>query len=309
MKKIGIILINYNSWQVTKECLESLSLVETDQAELDIVLVDNASGQSIAKQFSDFKKRHAHLHLTLIENSENLGFAGGNNRGITHCMEHGADYIMLLNNDTIVDKKFIDPLVSFFEKGSPAGVISPKIYFAPGYEYHQERYKESEKGNIIWYAGGHIDWDNVYASHRGVDEVDIGRYNAPKKTGFISGCCFMVKQEVFEKIGLLDDAYFMYLEDVDFCVRAKRAGYELWLVPQSFIWHKNAQSSGKSGSSIHVYYQTRNRLLFGFKYASLRTKIALARDSMRIVARGGIRKEAVIDYYCGRMGRKEFHES
>ena len=302
MKTVGIVLINFNSWEETKECLESLSHVVSDTAEVKIVLVDNASKESIKYQVSSIKKKHK-ITVSLIENTENLGFAGGNNTGIRELLKEQVDYIMLLNNDTLVDKNFMDPLIELFETEPNAGISSPKIYFAPGYEFHKDRYKESEKGNVIWYAGGSIDWDNVYASHRGVDEVDIGRYNSAKKTPFISGCCMIIKREVIEKIGVLDGRYFMYLEDVDFCMRAKQAGFGLWYVPQSYIRHKNAQSSGKSGSDIHVYYQTRNRLLFGFRYASLRTKLALVRDSLRIVSKGGIRKKAVFDYYLGRLGK------
>ncbi|MCR4263912.1 MAG: glycosyltransferase family 2 protein [Candidatus Roizmanbacteria bacterium] len=309
MKTVGILLINFNSWQETKACLESLSRVVSQRVELKILVVDNASESDVSRPISDFRKKHKNIPVLFIQNKENLGFAGGNNVGIKELLKENVDYVMLLNNDTIVASNFIDPLIELFETEPNAGIATPKIYFASGYEFHRDRYKESEKGKVIWYAGGIIDWDNVYASHRGVDEVDIGRYNTAKKTAFISGCCMMIKKDVFEKVGHLDERYFMYLEDVDFCRRAKQEGYKLWYVPQSIIWHKNAQSSGKPGSDIHVYYQTRNRLLFGFQYAPLRTKLALLRDSLRIVIKGGMRKTAVIDYYLGRLGKRDFHAS
>lgn len=302
MKTVGIVLINFNGWQDATECLKSLAQVETLH-QLKVVLVDNASREEERPKISVIRRYKKNLRLEIIQNQENLGFAGGNNVGIKKLLDDKVDFIMLLNNDTIVDKHFIDPLVALFKEQPHAGIASPKIYFAPGYEFHRDRYKESEKGKVIWYAGGIIDWDNVYAYHYGVDDVDIGRYNTVKKTTFISGCCMMMKREVVENIGLLDEKYFMYLEDVDFCMRAKRATFELWFVPQSYIWHKNAQSSGKPGSSLHIYYLTRNRLLFGFTYASLRTKIALIRDSLRKIVRGELQKRAVVDYYLGRLGK------
>ncbi|MBI5619624.1 glycosyltransferase family 2 protein [Candidatus Gottesmanbacteria bacterium] len=184
------------------------------------------------------------------------------------------------------------------------GIAGSKIYFAKGHEYHRDRYKKDERGKVIWYAGGVIDWDNMYASHRGVDEVDQGQFNRIQETPFVTGCSMMIKKEVFDKIGLLDQRLFAYLEDVDFCVRAKQAGYKLLYVPQSVIWHTNAGSSGV-GSDTHQYYMTRNRLLVGFRYAPLRTKFALLREATRTIIGGSsIRRKAVLDALIGRLGKQ-----
>ena len=116
----------------------------------------------------------------------------------------------------------------------------------------------------------------------------------------------MIKREVIEKTGYLDEKYFMYLEDVDYAMRAREKGYEIWFVPASHVWHKNAQSSGKSGSDLHVYYQTRNRLLFGMKYAAFKTKLALVRNSIHVIKTNPKRQDAVLDFYLARFGRKNF---
>jgi GT2 family glycosyltransferase len=115
----------------------------------------------------------------------------------------------------------------------------------------------------------------------------------------------LIKKEVFEKIGLLDKNYFAYWEDVDFCQRAKRTGFKVVYAPNAIIWHKNASSSGRPGSVTHMYYQTRNRLIFGFCYASLRTKMALFRESLRFLISGGVKRKAVWDFYLGKLGRGE----
>jgi hypothetical protein len=233
---------------------------------------------------------------------ENKGFSGGNNVGIKLALESGNDYILLLNNDTLVKPDFLEELTKTAKSGNKIGIVGPKIYFAPGFEFHKERYKKNERGSVFWYAGGEIDWENMYASHRGVDEVDIGQYDNKGKTDFVSGCCMLVKREVFEEIGCLDDQLYLYLEDLDFCLRAKEAGYKIIYEPRSEIWHKNASSSDKPGSRLHQYYQTRNRLILGMRYAPLRTKLALLRESVRLLKKGGIRRRAVLDFYFYRWG-------
>jgi hypothetical protein len=156
---------------------------------------------------------------------------------------------------------------------------------------------------VLWFAGGVIDWDNMYAFHRGVDDVDKGQYDSMYDTDFITGCSMFIKSEVFEKVGLLDEKFFMYLEDVDFCLRARKKGYRLLYIPKSVIWHKNAGSTGRPGHDLHDYYFTRNRLLLGVRYAPLRTKFALFRESIKYLMKGpDIRKNAVADAYLGHFG-------
>lgn len=298
MTNISIILVNWNGEKDTLACLASLKKVSMHQrVNASVIVVDNGSTDdsvaAIQKNFPD---------VEVMEAGKNSGFAAGNNVGIRFALENGADYIWLLNNDTSVDKNALVALLEAW-KDPRVGIAGSKIYFAPGNEFHKERYQKPEQGKVLWYAGGNIDWQNMYASHRGVDEVDKGQYDRIEETGFVTGCSMMVKKQVFEKVGLLDEKFFAYLEDLDLCLRAKQMGYKLFYVPQSIVWHKNAGSSGV-GSSLHQYYMTRNRLFIGMRYASLRTKFAIARETIRSILNGPpIRRKAVIDALTGRWGK------
>ncbi len=289
MTRVAIILVNWNGKNDTLACLTSLYALTHPRINASTIVVDNGSTDdsvsAIRKRFPD---------VEVIETGKNLGFAGGNNIGIRHAMKAGADFVWLLNNDTVVDKNALSALVDVFGE-STVGIGGSKIYFAPGREYHRERYKEKDRGRVLWFAGGLIDWNNMYASHRGVDEVDRGQYDNVEETPFVTGCSMMIHKKVFEKVGLLDERFFAYLEDLDFCLRVKHAGYKLLYVPGSVVWHANASSSGV-GSDTHQYYMTRNRLLVGFRYGPIRTKFALAREAIRTILTGPpIRRKAIVD--------------
>jgi len=232
-----------------------------------------------------------------------LGFTGGNNAGIMKAMDLKADLVWLLNNDTIVDKNVLSFTKEFDDP--KVGAVGSKIYFAAGREYHKDRYKETERGKVLWYAGGLVDWDNVYASHRGVDEVDHRQYDQTAQTGFITGCSFIIRSEVFKKIGLLDDRFYLYLEDLDLSIRIQRVGFKTLFCPASVIWHVNAGSSGKPGNPLHEYYMTRNRLLVGMRYGPLRSKLALLREAVRFMTgKSSVRRQAVFDWLTGQFGKQ-----
>lgn len=295
---ITVVIVNWNGKDDTVRCLDSLQKVNLMGNTLSIIVVDNGStNDSVAV----IKK--AYPSITLIETRKNLGFTGGNNRGIQKAIEIGADLIWLLNNDTIVDKNVLSFAYAFEDEG--VGACGSKIYFAPGHEFHHNKYKESERGHVFWYAGGIIDWKNLYASHRGVDEVDKGQYDKIEETPFITGCSLVVRREVIKQVGMLDDRYYLYLEDLDLNIRIQKAGLKTLYVPTSILWHVNAGSSGRPGNPTHEYYFTRNRLLLGMRYAKLRTKFALLREGMRFVISGSpVRRQAVIDWLLGKFGKQ-----
>ena len=221
-------------------------------------------------------------------------------------MADGADWVFLVNNDTILDKDLVVDLVKVGESDEGVGILGPKIYFAPGYEFHQERYKPEERGKVFWYAGGQIDWDNVLGSHRGVDEVDQGQYDEQVETDFVSGCAMLIKRKVLETVGLLDKRYFLYWEDVDLCQRAKKKGFGVVYVPRAKLWHANAGSS-QVGGSLHDYYFSRNRMLFGMKNASLRTKAALIRESFKLSLTGRQwQRKGIKDFYLRKFGKGSY---
>lgn len=303
---VSVVIVNWNRYKDTIECLQSLENINTD-FKLEVVVVDNASTDGSRIKIKEFFKRATikkkRIRFELIKNSENLGFCGGNNIGIDHSLNHGSEYILLLNNDTLVDKYFLINLLKVFRKYPDAGILSPKIYFAPGYEFKKELYKKSDIGKVIWYAGGDIDWDNVYGTNHGVDEVDKGQYEKIESTDFATGACMLLKSELVKKVGRLDEKYYMYFEDSDLCLRAKRNGWKVMYAPHSFIWHKVSQSSG-IGGPLNDYFITRNRLLFGMRYASLRTRFALYRESLRFLKIGRKwQKKGVLDFYFQKFGK------
>ncbi len=297
---ISIIVVNYNTSKLTDECLESLSKIQTKDYSVQVVVVDNASEKKYSLPSSVLSS--SSIQYSLLRTEENKGFSGGNNKGIRYTLKkHSPDYILLLNNDTTVDKKFLTRLVAFAQNKDDLGAVCPLIYFEKGYEFHKQHYQNKNLGNIIWYAGGSIDWKNMYAFHRGVDEVDRGQFNIQEKTkkqkyvlpsykpddkvAFATGCCVLFPTKVLRKVGLLNEKYFLYWEDVELSQRIRDAGYTLYFCPHSKIYHKNAGSSS-SGSQLHTYYQTRNRLWFGLTHAPWKTKLALL-------------KQSVIQYYQG----------
>lgn len=294
------IILNWNGKTDTLECLSSLGVVRKKNPSLSVVVVDNGSTDGSVEEVT---KKFPWAHI--IDAGKNLGFSGGNNRGITYALKQDAEYVWLLNNDTVVDKNVLCSISSF--RNPSVGAVGSKIYFYKGCEYHKGRYKKSDLGNVFWYAGGIIDWNNALASHRGVDEVDHGQFDVEVITDFITGCSFFIRTSVIKQIGLLDESYFMYMEDLDYSLRIQQAGFQTVYNPRSIVFHINASSSGGSGSSLHEYYQTRNRIRIGMKYAPPRTKVALLKEGFRILLKGtAIRKQAIFDAFRGRFG--EYHE-
>ena len=196
----------------------------------------------------------------------------------------GADYFLLINNDCLIkDANLLQELIKTLESDQKIGLVSPKIYFAKGFEFHKERYTSDQLGKVIWYGGGYFDWDNIANVHKGLDEVDSGQFDLIEESDIFSGACVLIKKEVFEKIGPssggLDEKYFLYFEDSDFAKRVKNRGFKIFYNGQVSVYHKVSQSTG-IGSTLTDYYHTRNKLIFGMKYASAQTKFALCREAL-----------------------------
>lgn len=278
MKKVAVIILNFNVKKELLKCIESVQA--STYKGVDIIVVDNHSNVDISYSLEKFKD------LRFIQNKENLGYTGGNNIGIKVALELGVDYCLILNPDTQIDRNCIKNLVKGAEKLN-AGIAGPKIYFA------------GEKR--IWHAGGLMDSSNVIGSHRGVDEEDHGQYDNVTEVDFVSGAAFFVKREVFEKIGYFDENFFLYYEDADFCLRAKKAGFTIYYIPSSLVYHENASSTGL-GSPLQDYFITRNRMLYASKHLSLRTKFALLREGVRNLA-NPMRRLALFDFLIGNFGK------
>lgn len=302
MKSVYLIILDYNGHENTIQCLKSLKKAHQNNFDLHVLVIDNFPENPINIDTNDY----ADLKLEVIFNKENLGYAGGNNVGINYALKNNADYISILNNDTLVDPNFLSELVKQSEEKGD-GIFVPKIYFAKGFEFHKDRYSEKDLGKVIWYGGGKIDWENVYGSHKNVDEVDNGQFNQIEFTDFATGCCFLISKKIIEKIRGFDEDYFLYYEDIDLSMKVKKLGFKIYFVPSSIVWHKNAGSSGGSGSVLQDYYITRNRLIFGMRFAPLRAKLALIRESIKILSTGRKwQRKGILDFYFHRLGKGSF---
>ena len=192
MYKVVIVLLNFKGLKNTISCIESLRRIKKGNFEFEIIVVDNGSDDGSKEALSK-------LHdIQLIALEKNLGYSGGNNVGIKEALKRGSEYVLILNNDTIVEQNFLTRMVNCVKNGD---IISPKIYFSPGFEFHKSRYDNNDRGRVVWYAGGKIDWENIIGIHMGVDEVDNGQFNKKMEVEYATGACMFVNSKVFEKVG------------------------------------------------------------------------------------------------------------
>jgi Predicted glycosyltransferases len=201
--KHAVVLVNYKVATDTIVCVNSIKKAKDAP---HIIVVDNGSSPEVIQELRD-----ACPGLDIVVVGENVGFSIGNNIGIKKALKMGAQVVYILNNDTEVDPNLFYRAYRYVAgKNRIAGA---KIYYAKGYEFHPE---QKGQGNILWYAGGYMDWSVVISRHYGVDEVDHGQYDKIRPIDFITGCFIAVPRQVFKKIGLLDEPFFLYLEDSDF---------------------------------------------------------------------------------------------
>lgn len=237
--KTYIIIIHFGQNTTTANCIKSI--LENDKDFTKIIVIDNSSDFDI-----DNKKG---AKIVVFKNKSNLGFAKAVNMGIEYAMSKKADYIFLLNNDTIVKEPVIRPLISFLKDNSKVGIIAPAISF-------------TKNEHILFDLGGRVNKLFGRTSHKKVFKIEDYK---PFETDYVSGCCMIIKKEVVKKIGLFDQRFFLYYEDVDFCLRAKKLGFLTYVFPSVSINHDLSGSVGKN-SYLAVYYQTKSALEFGKKY-------------------------------------------
>ncbi len=288
--KHAVVIVNYNGSQDTLNCLRSIDVTKDMP---HVIVVDNGSTDNSVAEL-----KQAYPDLDLIVSPANLGFSAGNNLGIKKALKMGAAVVYLLNNDTQVDPNLF--FRSYRYVAAKNRIAGAKIYYAKGYEFHEG---QRGQGNILWYAGGFFDWTAVIAKHTGVDEVDNGQYDKVGSVDFITGCFMAIPRQIFNKVGLLDESFFLYLEDSDFCLHAKRLGVELMYNPNLVLYHRNS-SSTISGSPLTDYYLTRNRFVIARRYGTLRLRLAMLKEALRRNFGSRVRRQAFFDYLWGRMGNR-----
>ncbi|HEX9744597.1 MAG TPA: glycosyltransferase family 2 protein [bacterium] len=249
---VGIVVLNYNGEKVLPPLFESLEkLLYPD---FRVFLVDNASSD---KSLEYVKSYSAGFDMEVIENQQNLLFSGGNNVGIKRALEWGADYVLLLNNDTIVSPSMLDTLVEFMAGTANRGggaIAGPLIYF-------------NKPEGHIWYAGGYVNRWLGTARHRGIRQKDVGQYGFLELVDYVSGCAMCVKKKVFEKIGYLDESFPMYYEDTDFCLRAKNEGFDTYYVPTEPMIHLVSVAAGGQLSGFKIMRRFRAGMKFFARHA------------------------------------------
>ncbi len=244
--KVYVIVLNYNGGNLIENCLKKLERV--DYSNLTILVVDN---NSIDNSIKNIEKKF--LQLKIIKNEENVGFSGGNNVGIKYALKNGADYVLLLNQDTEVKSNFLTELIKEAEKDSQLGLLSPLIFW--------------KKTNRIWFSGGKINWFKMKTFHK-TDLIQGECF----ETSFLTGCSLLIKRSVLEKIGLLSEDFFLYWEDVDYSIRAQKAGFKIKVISKSVIRHFEVSAELNKNK---IYWLVLSGLIFFEKNAIWSLKLWL----------------------------------
>lgn len=294
--KVYIIVLNWNSLEYTLRCLASLRKLH--YSNYDIVVVDNGS-----RNFSKTEIQRTYPDVKVFLNPTNLGYTGGNNVGIKYALEQGADYILLLNNDTTIAPDFLDILIKAGENYESVGILGPTIFYQkrPDEVCSMGGKIDLKTGEISVYENGKIDKDG----HMENIEVD-----------FISGCSLLLKKSILETIGPLEEKFFAYWEDVEYCIRAKQIGVKSLIVPKAKVWHEVSTSIGED-SALKAYYKTRNYLLimkfYGSRHKrfSIRFTLKIFKDIMWLLFKSKDRESfkkakaliwGIADFYLNKYG-------
>jgi len=276
--KIAIIILHWGDPKDTAELLQSLAKVR--EPAFKVFLIDQTLELDL--ELPDF--------VELVRPSGNLGFAGGNNLGLKKAIDEDYDYALLLNNDTVVPPEFLAKLTAVLESQPKAAAVAPTILY-------------SDPPDDVWFAGGTLSLRRGEAWHHGVIPSQLGQPGGhlkmdqitatqPQLVSFLTGCCLLMRLDAMRQIGVLDDRYFVYWEDADWCARATRLGYELYWQPQAQITHKVSSALGVN-SPTYLYYIFRNNLLFVRKFVKWPWKLyawsvlikKVAKEKLKILVR------------------------
>ena len=285
---VSIVLVNWNGWKDTVECLASLSRLH--HPTIQIVIVDNGSADGSVEKIGEYCRGHLSITspffpdqpaatvpfslltaeeaattgavnagpgtVTVITNQGNLGFAEANNQGTRYALQaFDPAYVLFLNNDTVVDPGFLAAFIEVAEEDPSIGFLGPKTCY---YDYQGRR-------DIINFAGGELSLLTGNTVHIGQNQPDQGQFDTQRTVDYVEGSCLLARSSMLKQIGLLDPGYFVYYEENDLVMRGREAGYSAVYVPKAVIWHKVSASSKKT--PIKTYYMARNRFWFMKRHA------------------------------------------
>lgn len=235
-------VVNWNGRDFIEPCLRTL--LGSSYGNLSVMMIDNSSTDGSAEMVeNEFPA------VDVVRNSENLGYAAAANEGLRRAIAGGARYVVLLNNDVEIDSGAIEALVRAAEADRTCAFAGPLIYYA-------------DKPDVIWSAGGRVSFWTGDIRHIGIREKDRGQYSEVTGVDYVTGCAVLVSLSATADIGPMDEAYFMYNEDTDWCTRAVRSGYSVLLVPEARLWHKVSMSSGGGLTPYKIYNRIRSTLRF-----------------------------------------------
>lgn len=277
--KVSIIVLNWNNYKDTKNCL--LSLKGINYPNYEIIVIDNGSIDGSGKKLKEIFPSY-----TFILNKENLGYTGGNNLGIKIAIDGGADYILILNNDTkVVNPNFLYKMIERMNEKPSVGIIGPKVFGSDGIVQETILFVPTLLSSIRESL--------FFKIHRKTKKT----YNVAQCVEAVSGVCWLIRREVIQNIGLLDEDYFMYGEEQDYCYRAEKAGWKIMFHPiESIIHYKNAEDKNISRKHRQYIYARRNIILFlrkhfGFLQALELAMLFFASNVLKVIFNGLIGRE------------------
>lgn len=242
--KIGIVTVTYNSSNVINEFMKSL--IGQSREDYILYVVDNASVDDTLEKLAPYVHQ---LSMVIIKNTKNIGVAAGNNQGIKQALADSCTHVLLINNDIEFEPELFKKLLIGMDVAH-CDMLVPKIL------YHDQPKK-------IWFAGGHFDNVKTYMNiHEGYNEIDSGQYDQPRAIEYAPTCCMLIKPSVFEKVGLMDEKYFVYYDDTDFCIRALGQKQLLYFDPFVTLYHKVSSLTGGGESDFALKYYMRNKVYF-----------------------------------------------
>jgi GT2 family glycosyltransferase len=251
-KKVAVILVNWNSYDLTNDCINSLN--KTSYKDFDIIVVDNNS-----KDHSADKLKETHPDIILLKNKTNSGFTGGNNTGFTYSLQHNYTYSLLLNNDTFVEKDFLSVMVDYMDEYADTGVVQSKIFF-------------NHNRKMLWNGGSYYSrWLGMTYVKGYFSKSGPSICNEIKEIDWATGCSFLARNSVLKQTGLLINKMFIYYEDVELSFRIREAGYKIIYHPGSIVYHitgmanKNKIKSKEGYSNPIIYYLSQRNLIWVLK--------------------------------------------